>query len=117
MATSEPAIDQSTRPQIPIGVDLSIGDACAIASGAALPHIAPEVGQRIAEAHERMRDCMLERRLVYGLHVNAEALMTCLVFDLAQSRHVHFVDAAGGGFAEAARGFKERSKSFAQPNS
>ncbi|MFK7945085.1 MAG: DUF3095 family protein, partial [Paracoccaceae bacterium] len=47
-------------------------------------------------------------RLVYGLHVDTQALMTCLVFNLEQSRHVHFVDAAGGGFAEAAKGFKAR---------
>ena len=48
------------------------------------------------------------RRLIYGLHVDSQALMTCLVFSLEQSRHVHFVDAAGGGFAEAAKGFKAR---------
>ena len=45
-------------------------------------------------------------RLVYGLHVDRSALMTCLVFNLKQGEHVHFVDAAGGGFARAAVGFK-----------
>ena len=34
--------------------------------------------------------------------------MTCLVFSLEQGEHVHFVDAAGGGFAKAAEGFKAR---------
>ena len=47
-------------------------------------------------------------RLVYGLHADNSALMTCLVFSLTQSEHIHFVDAAGGGFAKAAEGFKAR---------
>ena len=41
-------------------------------------------------------------RLVWGLHEDSAALMTCLVFSLERSEHVHFVDAAGGGFAKAA---------------
>jgi hypothetical protein len=47
-------------------------------------------------------------RLVYGLQLADQALMTCLVFNLAQGEHVHFVDGAEGGFAMAARGFKAR---------
>jgi hypothetical protein len=47
-------------------------------------------------------------RLVYGIHRDRTALMTCLVFNLEQGEHVHFVDAAGGGFAKAAEGFKAR---------
>lgn len=47
-------------------------------------------------------------RLVYGLHRDRTALMTCLVFDMERGAHVHFVDAAGGGFARAAEGFKAR---------
>ncbi len=46
--------------------------------------------------------------LVYGTFVTDRALMTCLVFSLAQSEHVHFVDGANGGFAVAAKGFKRR---------
>lgn len=61
---------------------------------------------------EAIRD-WLERayrsgRLVYGLHTDTTALMTCLVFSLEDSEHVHFIDAAGGGFARAATGFKAR---------
>ncbi len=51
-------------------------------------------------------------RLVYGLHVDNQALMTCLVFSLEESQHVHFIDAAGGGFAKAAEGFKQRLASI-----
>lgn len=47
-------------------------------------------------------------RLVYGIHADRTALMTCLVFSLEQGEHVHFVDAAGGGFAQAAVGFKKQ---------
>ena len=47
-------------------------------------------------------------RLTYGIHEDRSALMTCLVFSLTQSEHIHFVDAAGGGFAKAAEGFKAR---------
>ena len=47
-------------------------------------------------------------RLVYGLHADRAALMTCLLFSLEQGEHMHFVDAAGGGFARAAEGFKPR---------
>jgi len=34
--------------------------------------------------------------------------MTCVVFGLEQGNHVHFIDAAGGGFAKAAEGLKAR---------
>jgi Protein of unknown function (DUF3095) len=47
-------------------------------------------------------------RLVYGVQLADAALMTCLIFNLAQSEHVHFIDGAEGGFALAARGFKAR---------
>lgn len=50
------------------------------------------------------------RRLVYGLHEDRSALMTCLVFSLEQARHIHFVDAAGGGFAKAAEDYKRRAQ-------
>lgn len=49
-----------------------------------------------------------EGSLVYGTHRAATALMTCVVFSLEQSEHVHFVDGADGGFAMAAVGFKQR---------
>lgn len=44
-------------------------------------------------------------RLVYGLHAAKNALMTCLIFDRF-GRQVHFVDAADGGYALAARAMK-----------
>jgi hypothetical protein len=43
-----------------------------------------------------------QRRIVYGTHRADEAMMTCLVFSLEESRHVHFIDGADGGYALAA---------------
>lgn len=43
--------------------------------------------------------------IAYGLHVAGSAIMTCLVKQ-RQHAHVHFVDASGGGYAEAAKMMK-----------
>jgi len=40
------------------------------------------------------------------VHVADAALMTCLVFDLEESRHLHFIDGGDGGLAMAARQLK-----------
>ncbi len=47
-------------------------------------------------------------RLIYGIQLADTALMTCLVFSLEGSEHVHFIDGSDGGFAIAAKGFKAR---------
>ncbi len=44
--------------------------------------------------------------LKFGLHRSASALMTCLVFNLQQGEHIHFVDGSDGGFTAAATGLK-----------
>jgi len=44
--------------------------------------------------------------IVYGVHLSDAALMTCLLFDLKDSRHLHFIDGADGGFTFAARAMK-----------
>ena len=48
------------------------------------------------------------KRLVYGLHRADSALMTCLVFDLDKSEHIHFVDGSNGGFTSAAKALKAK---------
>ena len=53
-------------------------------------------------------------RLVYGTHRADSALMTCLVFSLEQSQHIHFIDGADGGFALAAQGFKKQLAALAR---
>ena len=48
------------------------------------------------------------RRMIYGTWRSTQALMTCMLFDLTQSRHLHLVDGADGGYALAAKAYKER---------
>jgi hypothetical protein len=43
----------------------------------------------------------------YGLHLQDEALMTCVVPSALAADHMHFVDGAGGGYASAARRLRE----------
>lgn len=38
----------------------------------------------------------------FGIHVQDEAMMTCFVPSAARDDHVHFVDGAAGGYAQAA---------------
>lgn len=45
----------------------------------------------------------------YGIHVSHSSIMTCLVRQ-RQHEHVHFVDAAGGGYAAAAEQMKGGSR-------
>lgn len=47
-------------------------------------------------------------RLNYGIHTANEALVTCVVFNLQQSRHIHFIDGANGGYALAATNLKRQ---------
>jgi hypothetical protein len=56
-----------------------------------------------------------DRRIAYGTHRSDRALMTCLVFSLTQSRHVHFIDGADGGYALAALQLKEQLQALAAP--
>lgn len=52
------------------------------------------------------REC--ERgRLVYGIDTSPEVTITCFVIQ-HEKEHVHFVDGAGGGYANAARALKAR---------
>ncbi len=45
-------------------------------------------------------------KIIYGLHRSDSALMTCLVFSLEDSQHIHFVDGSDGGFTSAATRMK-----------
>jgi hypothetical protein len=47
-------------------------------------------------------------KITYGLHEADSALMTCLVFNLSDSEHVHFIDGSDGGFAIAAKQLKQQ---------
>ena len=45
--------------------------------------------------------------LHYGMQLSDTALMTCLVTNLSQDRHVHFVDGGAGGYTAAAKKLKQ----------
>ena len=66
--------------------------------------------ERLEGALERMHRA---GRLAYGLHVADRAVLTCLVYERMGSQ-VHFVDGAGGGYTNAAVGFKRRLKALAE---
>ena len=50
-----------------------------------------------------------KERLFYGLHVSDRAMITCLMH-ARSGQEVHFVDAADGGYAYAAKQLKEQIK-------
>jgi hypothetical protein len=49
-----------------------------------------------------------EQIVVYGLHRQDAALMTCIVPSYVSDDHVHFLDGAGGGYALAAAALKQK---------
>lgn len=49
-------------------------------------------------------------RLIFGTWKADRAMMTCLLFSLSESKHVHFIDGADGGYAMAASDLKRRIK-------
>lgn len=48
--------------------------------------------------------------VLYGTWKADQAMMTCLLFSLTESRHIHFIDGADGGYAMAAKDLKLRMK-------
>ncbi len=68
---------------------------------------------QLTNVRERLSAAYEAGHLVYGLHVSREALMTCFVEDIGNSRHIHFVDGADGGLSLAAAEFKKRQAGHA----
>ncbi len=58
----------------------------------------------------RLTDMLETARLAgtirYGMHSQSEAMMTCLVPSMMRDDHVHFIDGATGGYAQAATQIK-----------
>jgi hypothetical protein len=50
----------------------------------------------------------------FGLHQQASALVTCIVPSAMNSDHMHFIDGAGGGYAQAALALKAAGGGSAQ---
>ncbi|UWR02886.1 DUF3095 domain-containing protein [Ruegeria conchae] len=49
-----------------------------------------------------LEDAQARGKIRYGLHAQKEAMMTCFVPSAMSDDHVHFVDGASGGYAQAA---------------
>ncbi|MEQ8672957.1 MAG: DUF3095 domain-containing protein [Aggregatilineales bacterium] len=75
--------------------------------------ISGSVAQR-AELDDYLMEQFNRGKLAYGIHVSTHALVTCIVFDYF-GRQVHFVDAADGGYAIAAKQMKAQLKSLRPP--
>lgn len=45
----------------------------------------------------------------YGLHTQAEAMLTCIVPSILEDNHVHFVDGASGGYTAASQFLKTKN--------
>lgn len=64
---------------------------------------APGQADRIERFLQARRDA---GAIAFGTHRSDSALMTCLVFSLQSSGHIHFIDGSGGGFTLASRQLK-----------
>ncbi|MHA7774092.1 DUF3095 domain-containing protein [Roseibium sp. M-1] len=64
--------------------------------------------QQLAAVEDYLVAAYEAGEVAYGVHVSASALMTCFVEDIANSRHIHFVDGADGGLSMAAAELKSR---------
>ena len=60
----------------------------------------------IRELEHVLAELREETDIAYGMHISDTALMTCLVFSIEDSQHLHFMDGGDGGFAIAARQMK-----------
>lgn len=54
----------------------------------------------------QLEAALAEGHAFYGVHRQNAALMTCIVPSILQDDHMHFLDGADGGYAEASRGLK-----------
>ena len=56
----------------------------------------------LARIKQMLEDARTRGKVRYGLHTQQEAMMTCFVPSATRDDHVHFVDGASGGYAQAA---------------
>lgn len=65
-------------------------------------------GQQIGEITALLDARHHQGEIAYGMHQSLNAQMTCLVFSLEKSEHLHFIDGAEGGFWAAAVKLKQQ---------
>jgi hypothetical protein len=62
-----------------------------------------DCGRELADTIEaQLVAAAAEGIVVYGLHRQRAALMTCLIPSVYRSDHIHFLDGAAGGYSAAA---------------
>jgi hypothetical protein len=59
-----------------------------------------------ARLRELLEQAARDGVIRYGLHAQTEAMLTCIVPSIMTDDHVHFVDGASGGYAQAATALK-----------
>jgi hypothetical protein len=68
-----------------------------------------------AENRKRLLEYLQQQEqmgvLVYGHHVSPESIMTCYI-ENRDSKHIHFIDGANGGYTEAAKELKPKLKNL-----
>lgn len=62
--------------------------------------------ERVTELRAYLEEREAKGDLRFGIHVSDRALMTCLVGNAAEGRHVHFMDGGDGGYTVAAKRLK-----------
>ncbi|MBL7664332.1 MAG: DUF3095 domain-containing protein [Bacteriovoracaceae bacterium] len=57
-----------------------------------------------------LKEMYQEQKIYYGIHISEDSLMTCLVQDVKDGEHIHFIDGGNGGYAMAAKQLKQQLK-------
>ena len=70
---------------------------------------------RLAKIETLLEDAAKAGICTYGLHMQKQALMTCIVPSPMQRDHMHFIDGAAGGYAAAAKQLKQKSRGPGSP--
>jgi hypothetical protein len=66
--------------------------------------------EEAAEIEARIEEAQLAGIVHAGTHRQSEALITCYTPSVTDDGHFHFLDGAGGGYAEAARKMKRAAE-------
>lgn len=70
--------------------------------------------KQVVQIRELLDSMHAKGEVDFGFFETKQALMTCLIFDLDSSQHVHFVDGDNGGFTSASLQYKEQVASHHQ---
>ncbi|ASJ70808.1 DUF3095 domain-containing protein [Granulosicoccus antarcticus] len=62
--------------------------------------------EQVVAIRELLEKMHASGQIDFGIFETEQALMTCLLFDLESSQHLHFIDGDEGGFWSAAKGYK-----------